>query len=118
MQDDNYGRSVQTVNNENRMRHLRKELEDLKKQVNTVILIFDYITPTQNSINFSNLEGWAVFNEVLSGQKYLYRSTLILPATKNTGDARLNVSGFGQMSLSGTVDGTTKNAFAKLYEWQ
>jgi hypothetical protein len=32
-QDDNYGRSVQTVNNENRIKHLRKELDDLKKQV-------------------------------------------------------------------------------------
>ncbi len=87
-------------------------------KAHTVTIVFDYITPAQNSINFSNLEGWAVFNEVLSGQKYLYRSTLILPPSKNNGDARLNISGFGQMSLTGTVDGTTKNAFTKLYEWQ
>ena len=31
--DDNYGRSIQTVNNENRIKHLKKELDDLKKQV-------------------------------------------------------------------------------------
>ena len=31
-QDDNYGRSVQTVNNENRIKHLKKELDELKKQ--------------------------------------------------------------------------------------
>jgi hypothetical protein len=33
VQDDNYGRSVQTVNNENRIKHMKKELEDLKKKV-------------------------------------------------------------------------------------
>ena len=33
VQDDNYGRSVQTVNNENRIKYLKKELDDLKKQV-------------------------------------------------------------------------------------
>ena len=87
-------------------------------KTHTVMIVFDYITPAQNSINFSNLEGWAVFNEVLSGQKYLYRSTLILPPSKNNGDARLNISGFGQMSLTGTIDGTSKNAFTKSYEWQ
>ncbi len=81
-------------------------------------LVFDYITPAQNGLNFSNLEGWAVFNEVLSGQKYLYRTTLILPASKNNGDALLNISGFGQMSLTGTVDGVAKNAFSKTYDWQ
>ena len=32
-QDDSYGRSVQTVNNENRIKHLKKEIEDLKKKV-------------------------------------------------------------------------------------
>mmetsp|Transcript_16480 Transcript_16480/g.15800 ORF Transcript_16480/g.15800 Transcript_16480/m.15800 type:complete len:748 (+) Transcript_16480:77-2320(+) len=32
-QDDNYGRSVQTVNNENRIKYLRRELDDLKKQI-------------------------------------------------------------------------------------
>ena len=83
-----------------------------------VKLIFDYITPAQNGLNFSNLENWAVFNEVLSGQKYLYRMTLILPASKNNGDALLNINGFGQMSLTGTVDGVAKNAFAKTYDWQ
>ena len=83
-----------------------------------VKLIFDYITPAQNSLNFSNLEGWSVFNEVLSGQKYLYRTTLILPASKNNGDALLNINGFGQMSLSGSVDGVAKNALSKTYDWQ
>ena len=38
-QDDNYGRSVQTVNNENRIRHVRKELDDLKKQVSVSIYV-------------------------------------------------------------------------------
>lgn len=32
-QDDSYGRSTQTVNNENRIKHLRKELEGLKQKV-------------------------------------------------------------------------------------
>lgn len=32
-QDDSYGRSVQTVNNENRIKNLKKEVEDLKKKV-------------------------------------------------------------------------------------
>lgn len=31
--DDAYGRSIQTVNNENRIKSLRKELEDMKKQL-------------------------------------------------------------------------------------
>ena len=31
-QEDSYGRSVQTVNNENRIKHMRKEIEDLKKK--------------------------------------------------------------------------------------
>ena len=31
--DDSYGRSVQTVNNENRLKYLHKEVEDLKKKV-------------------------------------------------------------------------------------
>eukprot|EP01036_Dinobryon_divergens_P032272 gene32272-41825_t len=30
--DDSYGRSVQTVNNENRIKHLKKEVDDLKKK--------------------------------------------------------------------------------------
>ncbi len=84
----------------------------------TVTIVFDYITPAQNSLNLSNLEGWSVFNEVLSGQKYLYRTTLILPASKNNGDAKLNISGFGQMSMTGSVDGVTKNTLTKTYEWQ
>eukprot|EP00981_Chlorochromonas_danica_P004752 scaffold954_cov173-Ochromonas_danica.AAC.38 len=31
--EDSYGRSIQTVNNENRIRYLRKEVEELKKKV-------------------------------------------------------------------------------------
>lgn len=32
-QEDNYGRSIQTINNENRIKHMRKELEELKTKV-------------------------------------------------------------------------------------
>ena len=39
IQDDNYGRSVQTVNNENRIKYLKKELDDLKKQVDVCYYI-------------------------------------------------------------------------------
>jgi len=31
--EDNYGRTIQTVNNENRIKHLRKELEEMKKRL-------------------------------------------------------------------------------------
>lgn len=32
-QEDTYGRSIQTINNENRIKYLRKEVEDLRKKV-------------------------------------------------------------------------------------
>ena len=32
-QDDSYGRSIQTVNNENRIKFLRKEIDTLKVKV-------------------------------------------------------------------------------------
>jgi hypothetical protein len=35
--DDTYGRSVQTVNNENRIKHLRKELDQLKQKVRNMM---------------------------------------------------------------------------------
>jgi Bardet-Biedl syndrome 7 protein len=31
--DDNYGRSIQTINNENRIKYMRKELEEMRKRV-------------------------------------------------------------------------------------
>jgi Bardet-Biedl syndrome 7 protein len=32
-QEDSYGRSIQTVNNENRIKHLKKEIDDLRKKI-------------------------------------------------------------------------------------
>lgn len=37
-QDDTYGRSVATVNNENRIKHLKKEIETLRAKVISAVI--------------------------------------------------------------------------------